>query len=150
MDLHLTDKVVLVTGGSRGIHAMQAVLPGVAARRTGAIVNVIGAGGAANAALMLASAGLAQAHAPSGVRINAVNPGATLTERLQQGLEAEAAQAGISVEEALARAVQRAPLGRLARPEEIADVVVFLASDRASYVTGAIVAMDGASVPTVL
>ncbi|WP_137895905.1 SDR family oxidoreductase [Ramlibacter sp. 2FC] len=143
------------------IHAMQAVLPGMAARRSGAIVNVIGAGGklaspthlpggAANAALMLASAGLANAYAPSGVRVNAVNPGPTLTERLQQGLEAEAAQAGISVDEALARTVQRLPLGRLARPEEIADMVLFLASQRASYVTGAIVAMDGASIPTVL
>lgn len=143
------------------IHAMQAVLPGMVARRSGAVVNVIGAGGklaapthlpggAANAALMLATAGLANAHAASGVRINAVNPGPVLTERLQQGLEAEAAQAGITVDEALARAVQRAPLGRLARPEEIADMVVFLASDRASYVTGAVVAMDGASIPTVL
>lgn len=143
------------------IHAMQAVLPGMLARRSGAVVNVIGAGGklaapthlpggAANAALMLATAGLANAHAPRGVRINAVNPGPVLTERLQQGLEAEAAQAGISVDEALARAVQRMPLGRLARPEEIADTVLFLASERASYVTGAVVAMDGASIPTVL
>lgn len=143
------------------IHAMQAVLPSMLARRAGVIVNVIGSGGklaspthlpggAANAALMLASAGLANAHAASGLRINAVNPGATLTERLQQGLEAEAALAGITLEQARERAVQRAPLGRLATPQEIADVVVFLASDRASYVTGAILAMDGAATPTVI
>jgi len=143
------------------IHAMQAVLPGMLARGSGVIVNVIGAGGkvaspthlaggAANAALMLASAGLANAHAAAGLRINAVNPGATLTERLQQGLEAEARLAGIPVEEARRRATQRTPMGRLATPEEIANMVVFLASPKASYVTGALVAMDGASTPMVV
>ena len=143
------------------IHAMQAVLPGMLARRQGVVVNVIGAGGkvaspthlaggAANAALMLATAGLANAHAGAGLRINAVNPGPTLTERLQQGLEAEAALAGIPVGQVRERVMQRAPMGRIATPEEVADVVVFLASARASYVNGAIVAMDGATTPMVV
>lgn len=143
------------------IHAMQAVLPGMLARGRGVIINVIGAGGklaspthlaggAANAALMLATAGLANAHAAAGLRINAVNPGPVLTERLQQGLQAQAALAGISVDQARAQMVQRAPMGRIATPEEIADVVVFLASARASHVNGAIVAMDGAATPTVV
>jgi len=144
------------------IHAMQAVLVQAGmAQRGGAIVNIIGAGGkvaspihlpggAANAALMLATAGLANAHAPRGVRVNAVNPGLTLTERLHEGMAADARNTGVSVELAMQRSLGRAPLGRLATPEEIADMVVFLASARASYVTGAVIAMDGAAVPMVV
>ena len=105
-------------------------------------------GGAANAALLLVSAGMAAAYGPKGVRVNAVNPAQTLTDRLRTGLLAEARQHGITPEEAQARITARVPLGRLARPEEVADVVVFLASSRASYVTGASLVMDGAANPT--
>ena len=108
------------------------------------------AGGAANAALMLASAGLAAAYAGKGVRVNAVNPGRTFTERLQEGMQAEARQQGVTVEEAIARATQSLPLKRFANPEEIADAVLYLASARASYVTGALLAMDGALTPMVV
>ncbi len=99
---------------------------------------------------MLITAGLAAAYGPKGVRINAVNPGATFTERLHSGLEAAAKLSQISVEEALRRATQNVPLGRLAQPEEIANAVLFLASSRASYVTGAILTMDGATTPMVV
>ena len=143
------------------VHAIDAVIKGMAGRKRGAIVNVIGSGGkvaspvhipggAANAALMLVTAGLASAYGSRGVRVNAVNPGATLTERLKQGLEAEAKLAGVTPEEALKRATARVPLGRLAEPDEIAAAVAFLASDRASYITGAILAMDGAATPIVV
>jgi NAD(P)-dependent dehydrogenase (short-subunit alcohol dehydrogenase family) len=143
------------------VHAIDAVIKGMASRSRGAIVNVIGAGGkvaspthlpggAANAALMLATAGLANAYGGRGIRVNAVNPGATLTDRLKQGMEADAKAAGITADEALKRATARVALGRLAEPDEIANVVLFLASDRASYVTGAVVAMDGAAVPIVV
>ena len=94
------------------------------------------AGGAANAALMLASAGLASAYAGKGVRVNAVNPGLTLTERLHEGMQAEARHLGISIEEALTRAKATRLLGRIAEPREIAEAVVYLASAWASYVTG--------------
>lgn len=87
-------------------------------------------------ALMLVSAGMAAAYGPMGVRVNAVNPGATHTERLQSGMQATARMLHISEEEALAQATSKVPLGRLARPEEVADVVLFLASGRASYVRG--------------
>jgi len=99
---------------------------------------------------MLASSGLAAAYADKGVRVNAVNPGLTLTERLQEGMQAEARQQGISMEEALARAKATRPLSRIAEPNEIADAVVYLASSRASYITGAVVAMDGAVTPMVV
>jgi NAD(P)-dependent dehydrogenase (short-subunit alcohol dehydrogenase family) len=143
------------------VHSIDAVIKGMATRKRGVIVNVIGSGGkvaspthlpggAANAALMLVTAGLASAYGRHGVRVNAVNPGATLTDRLKQGLEADAKLDGITSEEALARATARVPLGRLAQPEEIANAVLFLASDRASYVTGAVLAMDGAVNPIVV
>jgi len=143
------------------IHAMQAALPGMAARRRGSIVNVVGQGGkqasathlpggAANAALMLASAGLAAAFGKSGVRVNVINPGLTLTDRAEQAFEAEACRLGVSKDEARRAGAERIPLGRYAEPAEVASVAVFLASDRASYVTGAILAMDGGSAATVV
>jgi NAD(P)-dependent dehydrogenase (short-subunit alcohol dehydrogenase family) len=137
------------------IHVIDPVIKRMAARGQGAIVNVVGAGGkvaspthlpggAANAALMLASAGLAAAYGPRGVRVNAVNPGITRTERMQQGLEADAKLNQSTPDEALGQISARLPLRRIATPDEIANAVVFLCSPRASYITGAIVAMDGA------
>ena len=143
------------------IHVINPLIKRMGERGRGTVVNVIGsggkvaavthlAGGAANAALMLASAGLAAAYAGKGVRVNAVNPGLTLTERLHEGMQAEATHLGISIEEALTRAKATRPLGRIAEPSEIADAVVYLASNRASYITGAVVAMDGAVTPMVV
>ena len=143
------------------VHVIDPVVKRMAERGSGSIVNVIGfggkkaapthlAGGAANAALMLVTAGLANAYGPSGVRVNAVNPAGTLTERQKQGLEATARLEGISEDEALARQVGGAPLGRLAEPREVAETVVYLASARAGYVNGSIVSMDGGATPIVV
>ena len=142
------------------VHPIDIVVKAMAARGRGAIVNIVGQGGkvanpvhlpggAANAALMLATAGLAAAYAPKGVRVNAINPGATLTGRVQEGLAAEARMTGLAADEVLSRMRQRIPLGRLGTPEEVARVAVFLASDAASYVSGAIVPMDGVSTPVI-
>jgi NAD(P)-dependent dehydrogenase (short-subunit alcohol dehydrogenase family) len=142
------------------IHPTDIVVKRMAERGRGAIVNIVGMGGkvaspvhlpggAANAALMLVSAGLATAYAKRGVRVNAINPGQTLTGRVQEGLEAEARMTGESVETLRARAEARIPLGRSGTPEEVAEVVLFLASERASYVTGALIPMDGASNPVI-
>jgi NAD(P)-dependent dehydrogenase (short-subunit alcohol dehydrogenase family) len=136
------------------VHAMDAVRAGMIERKSGSIVNIIGlggkaastmhlSGGAANAALMLVTAGWANALGKYGIRVNAVNPGNTLTERLQEALRLDAQKQGITEAEALKRNEDRVPLGRLAKPEEVAAVVLFLASEQASYVTGAIIPMDG-------
>jgi NAD(P)-dependent dehydrogenase (short-subunit alcohol dehydrogenase family) len=136
------------------IHPLDAVVKRMGARGHGAVVNIVGAGGktanpvhlpggAANAALMLATAGLAVAYGPKGVRINAINPGGTLTGRVQEGLAAESRMSGLSADDLLERQQARIPLRRLGTPEEVAEVVLFLASPHASYVTGAIIPMDG-------
>jgi NAD(P)-dependent dehydrogenase (short-subunit alcohol dehydrogenase family) len=143
------------------VNVIDPVVKAMAERGSGAIVNVIGAGGkvaspvhlaggAANAALMLVTAGLANAYGARGIRVNAVNPGLTLTERLKEGMAADARLQGIDTEEALHRATERIGMKRIARPEEVASTVVYLASQAASYVNGAIVTMDGATTPIVV
>ena len=143
------------------INVMNPIAQQMAKRGQGVIVNVIGAGGktaspihlpggSANAALMLATAGMAAAFGPKGVRVNAVNPGQTLTERLKEGLAAICRQEGIDMEEAMKRATAKVPLGRLATAEEIAQAVVFLASEQASYITGVNINMDGGTASTVV
>jgi NAD(P)-dependent dehydrogenase (short-subunit alcohol dehydrogenase family) len=142
------------------VNAFDPLAKRMAARGRGVIVNVIGMGGkvaspthlpggAANAALMLATAGLANAYAGKGVRVVGVNPGLTETERFGAGLAATARLLGVDLEEARRRETAAIPFGRVARPEEIADVVTFLCSDRASYITGVTIGMDGARYPVI-
>jgi NAD(P)-dependent dehydrogenase (short-subunit alcohol dehydrogenase family) len=136
------------------IQPIDLVIKRMARRGRGAIVNIIGMGGktanpihlpggSANAALMLATAGLAAAYGPQGVRVNAISPGGTLTGRVQEGLAVEAKMTGKPEAELLAQQQSKIPLRRLGSPEEVAQVALFLASDAASYVTGAIIPMDG-------
>lgn len=143
------------------INVIDPVIKKMAHRGSGVIVNIIGnggkvaspthlAGGAANAALMLATVGLANAYAGRGVRIVGLNPGLTQTGRVSEGMKAVAASQGISEQEALRQATDSIPIGRWADPAEIASVVAFLCSAKASYVTGVVINMDGASVPIVV
>ncbi len=143
------------------VHMLTPTIQRMAARGQGAVVNVVGnggkvaspihiPGGAANAALMLVTAGLAAAYGAHGIRVNAVNPGLTLTDRLHEGLAADARLQGLSPEEVMAQSVAKIPLGRMAKPEEIANAVLFLASNKASYITGICMSMDGAMNPIVV
>src|SRR3954464_3114591 len=143
------------------IHVIDPLIKRMAARGHGAIVNVIGSGGkvatpthisggAANAALMLATAGLASAYASKGVRVIGINPGPTKTDRVAAGLAAEAKRDAVSVDEALKRSVARMPMQRMPEPAEIADIIVFAASERAGMLTGAILSADAATNPTVV
>ncbi|HZX07745.1 SDR family NAD(P)-dependent oxidoreductase [Kribbella sp.] len=139
------------------MHATEAVIRGMAERGSGgAVVNVVGqggrsanplhiGGGAANAALMLASVGYAKAYAAQGVRVNVINPGTTRTGRVDEGLGAAVRATGKPKDELLREMVRDIPMGRVGEPEEVADVAVFLASPRASYVTASIITMDGAT-----
>jgi len=125
----------------------------------GAIVNVSSTAGkrpstgmphysVTKAAVLSLSRLVADLYAKDGIRCNAVTPGPTATEAwLGEGGLAD--QQG-DREEILAKVGAGRPLGRLARPEEIAAVIVFLCSERASYVTGAAWSADGGTVPIIV
>lgn len=143
------------------VNVIDPVVKRMAARGRGVIVNIIGnggkvaaathlPGGAANAALMLVTVGLANVYAAKGVRVLGINPGLTKTDRVAEGLKAEGKLHGLSEIQVLQRNVERVALGRLAEPEEIANVTIFAASARASYLTGVVITMDGASTPIVV
>ena len=94
---------------------------------------------------MLATVGLANVYGPKGLRINAINPGSTMTERVREALMLEAKARGLSENEVLNQGQAKVPLKRYAEPEDIANLALFLASDKASYITGVVIPMDGGS-----
>ena len=136
------------------VRMAQAALPVMRRQRWGRIVNVIGAaarnpaptymaGGIANAGLVNFTRALADLAAPDGILETAVSPGSTATERWESLTAQQAAAQGRSAE-ALRAEVERAqPLGRIGRPEDVASLVTFLASERASFITGAAITVDG-------
>jgi len=129
----------------------------MAERKTGVVVNVIGTGGlvpsagymvggAANAALNHFTKALAGEGAKHGIRVVGINPGPILTERLELFLKQRAREAGgaHSAEEIMRRMT---PLGRPGKAEEVADLILFLASQRAAFIHGANITIDGGANP---
>jgi 3-oxoacyl-[acyl-carrier protein] reductase len=143
---------------------MRAAAPRMAERGWGRIVNVSSSSGkrpsqtniaysVAKAAQLSLSRAFADAYADRGVLVNAVTPGPVRTSlwTSKGGLAEQAAHAtGSSRDEALEAAASKVPLGRLGTPEQIADVVAFLCSERAANVTGAAWSADGGTVPIIL
>ena len=138
---------------------MRALVPGMAERGWGRVVNVASSAGKrpslSNAAYSVTKAAqlslsrvFADAYAGTGVLVNAVAPGATATP-LWMAEGGMADQMG-GREAAIARQRDRIPLGRFGEPHEIADVIAFLCSERASNVTGAAWSADGGTVPVII
>jgi 3-oxoacyl-[acyl-carrier protein] reductase len=146
------------------VRAINAVLPGMRERGFGRIVNVSSTAGkrpstgmpnysVTKAAVLSLSRLVADVYAKDGILCNAVAPGPTASPAwlTEGGLADQSAErSGKSREEVLADVAKGRPLGRLAEPEEIAAVIVFLCSDRANYVTGAAWSVDGGTVPIII
>jgi 3-oxoacyl-[acyl-carrier protein] reductase len=146
------------------VRTIRAVLPGMRERRRGVVVNVSSTAGkrpstsmpnysVTKAAVLSLSRLVADLYAGEGIRCNAVAPGPTATEAwLGEGglADQQAARSGRTKDEVLEAVGKGRPLGRLAEPEEIAAVIAFLCSDRASYVTGAAWSADGGTVPIII
>ena len=146
------------------VRTIRAVLPRMRAAGSGAIVNVSSTAGkrpstgmpnysVTKAAVLSLSRLVADLYAKEGIRCNAVAPGPTATEAwLGAGALADqqAERTGTTRAEILETVGKGRPLGRLAEPAEIASVIAFLCSDRASYVTGAAWSADGGTVPIIV
>jgi NAD(P)-dependent dehydrogenase (short-subunit alcohol dehydrogenase family) len=136
------------------VWACRAVLPHMRERGSGSIVLVVGndglkpsyweiAAGVANAADINFASSLAEQYAPHGIRVNTVNPGPVSTDRWDGLEKAFARDKHVTQERAHELALSSLPFGRICEPEEVANLTVFLASPRASYVNGAHIPIDG-------
>ncbi|MFC1904746.1 SDR family NAD(P)-dependent oxidoreductase [Chloroflexota bacterium] len=136
------------------VRSMREVLPYMIRQKYGRVVNVSGSagkeptpvhlpGGSMNAAINQFTKGLAREMGKHNIRINAVSPSLTATERAIQLAKIRAAERQIDIQTLREEDAKEVPLGRMGEPEEIAEVIAFLVSDRSSYINGACIMVDG-------
>jgi NAD(P)-dependent dehydrogenase (short-subunit alcohol dehydrogenase family) len=137
------------------VRSCRAIVPHMKERGSGSVVLVVGndglkpsywemTAGVANAGDINFASSLAEQYGPYGIRTNTVNPGPVMTDRWDGLEKAFARDKGVSQEHAHELAVASIPLGRLCTAEEVANLVAFLASPRASFINGAHIPIDGA------
>ncbi|TBL75140.1 SDR family oxidoreductase [Paenibacillus thalictri] len=142
------------------IRMVREAAPHMMSQGDGRIVNIVGAAGrtpsanflagsTSNAALLNFTRGVSKELAKSGVRINAISPGTTATERAQRLAEQHAEAKGISVEAQKAETSASIPLGHMADPAEIAAMALLLVSDLVPSITGTEIVIDGGQQPGV-
>jgi len=122
-------------GGGRIIN-----IGGMAARSANTLTN---SNGVTNSAVSNIAKNLSDQVAPDGILVNCIHPGTTRTPRQTMLLERQAKDANITLEEAERRAVSQIPIGRMVESKDIADLVLFLVSDRAGAITGQTIAVEG-------
>lgn len=136
------------------VRCLRHAIPPMRARRWGRIINLSGVAGREaasktvtvglnNAAVLNLTKSLAWTLAPDNILVNAVVPHIINTDRQDETMREFAALSGRPEADIRKERVARIPLGRMGKPEEVADVVTFLASERASFVTGAAWHVDG-------
>jgi 3-oxoacyl-[acyl-carrier protein] reductase len=139
----------------------RAVLPGMKERRWGRILNVTSIAvkqpidglmlsNSLRAAVTGFARTLANEVAPFNVTVNNLMPGYTRTDRVEQLARAAGERSGASVKDAFAKWEKEIPMGRLGEPREFAALAAFLASERASYITGSSIAVDGGWIRSIL
>ncbi|WP_443945132.1 SDR family oxidoreductase [Pedobacter sp. AW1-32] len=147
-----------------GIRLDRALLPAMIEKKNGVIVHISSVAGrqalwnlnmayaVSKAALNSYSKTLATELAPKGVRVLTVSPGATKTPPMEKFVRDYAAAASISIDDAMTQLMVQTggiPMGRMAEPTEVANLVHFLVSPAAAYLTGSIYAIDGGSLPVI-
>ena len=136
------------------VRSCRAVLPNMREQGSGNIVLVVGndglkpsywemTAGAANAADINFASSLAEQYGPLGIRVNTINPGPVDTDRWDGLEKAFARDKGVDQATAHDLAVSSIPLGRICTPQEVANIVAFVASPRASFLNGAHIPVDG-------
>ena len=135
------------------IRCAKAAIPHMRRRGGGVIVNITGTtqqavplhtpGSACNAAIRMFSKELSMELGPLNIRVNSVAPGRTQTARGDQLLQSTASAQGTTPEAILSQLVKTIPSGRLGLPDDVADLVCFVVSERARYVNGAALVVDG-------
>lgn len=138
------------------VRCTRTALPIMKKQGGGVIINVVGMAGRSaspsyvlgslNAALLHLTKSVAELGGPFGVRVMAVNPGLTTTERMDDAIEVWAVDAGMSIEDFRTEYLNdKVPLGRFTSPEEVAEAIEYLCSDAAAPATGSAIQLDGAS-----
>lgn len=136
------------------VHFARAVLPWMQKNKWGRLVTITSItvrqpvpdliySNAVRAGVLGLVKSLSNEFGKDGITVNNVGPGYTATERLKQLIEKRAKDLGTSPAEFESRLVEDVPLKRVGQPEELADAIVWLCSDRASYITGQTVLVDG-------
>lgn len=136
------------------IRMVKEVAPHMMKQKDGRIISIVGAaaktpsatfltGSTANAALINFTRGISKELAPHNIRINAISPAATETERAKHLAEQTAKAKGVSLETIMAESAKSIPIGRMIKPSEIAALAVFLLSDLSASITGAEILIDG-------